>query len=50
MMPNDPFWELGKIIGDTMLIVIVFIPCALIVLGMRGLYLEARRALLERRK
>ena len=37
-------------LGDIMLVAIVAIPCALIVLGMRGLYLEARRALLERDK
>jgi hypothetical protein len=37
-------------LGDIMLVAIVAIPCALIVLGMRGLYLEARRALLGRDK
>lgn len=37
-------------LGDIMLIGCIALPCALIVLGMRGLYLEARRALLERRK
>lgn len=37
-------------LGDIMLLLIVAMPCALLVLGMRGLYLEAQRALLERKR
>ena len=35
-------------LGDIILIAVVAMPCVMVVIGMRGLYLEARRALLGR--
>lgn len=49
-MTHDPFYALGNLIGDVMLLAIVALVAAVPVLLLHGLYRRQRRALLERER